>query len=168
MVRAVFLALLLVGAKGFAQEIPWQEARGQILLATPRLDSEPLARSLWEAAVKRGIKVFVLLDPKEAEAPYAYSASLYFAGIHIRLARVTQQEALIDGKYYGSGNASTFPFRFRSAWAKAPPYTPNIQPQGVTVLPHDPFQQLSDFLRGVMQEELIRGKIAREHSRRQR
>lgn len=157
---------MLLASAAPAQSLPWAEAKQYILLAAPNLTDEALAQGLWQAMVRRGARVYILLDPKEANAPYAYTMSLHFAGAQIRLARVNQMEAIVDGTRYlgpnlGPKNLRDFHTRFLAAWQKAPAYQPSLNPEGVKVVPHDPLLQLSRFVEETLRQDLERYTLAR-------
>lgn len=163
------LLLLLAPARALSPLEVLEGARSYVLLALPSLTDEALAQGLHKALTRRGVKVYILLDPKEADAPYAYTMGLYFAGAKIRLARVSRPEILADGRLYsGPKDARDFHLRFTNAWKEASPYTPNLNPPGVTVLPYDPFQQLRELLETALRNDTERVLTAREYARKLR
>lgn len=161
------ILLLTAALTALGQALPEEaltavrQAREYVLLATPSLDSEPLARALWEASVQRGAKVYILIPPKEAQAPYSYTASLHLAGVKLRLAQVSHMELLADGRYFGPRDKTSFQSRFSRAWKMAPTYIPNLQPEGVRVVPYDPFQQYQRLLEEALRQDARRRLLGR-------
>ncbi|GBD40658.1 hypothetical protein HRbin39_00027 [bacterium HR39] len=164
------LALGLVLAPGALAQDPPAEiveavaaARSEVLLAAPRLTHEALAKALHEAVVKRGVRAYLLLPPKEAEAKDAYTSVLSLVGASIRLARVNGYGAMVDGRLvYPQGNPDLWRGRFVAAFARAPSYRYQPKPSRAKVLPYNPFTQLGEFVKRTLQEEArLRSELRR-------
>ncbi len=168
--RLSSLALALVlASSALAQGAPARvvegvaAARREVLLAAPRLTDEALAKALHEAAARRGVRVYILLPPEEAEARDAYTGVLSLVGADIRLARVDAYGAMVDGQLLlPQVDPGLWRGQFAAAFARAPVYRYQPRPSRVKAVPHNPFSQLQELVaRAIQNEAKLRSELRR-------